>query len=452
MYNTLPFGWKVSPFIYHTTGLFATGFFRSIGIPCLLYIDDCHNGQLQVSFEKGEYGALATADERNSAAATSAIFLIAYCLIRLGYFLGLSKSILIPAKIVPYLGFMADSSREMFHLFPEKKEKFIALIHEILGLAYVSVKTLQRLVGKCVSFARAVLAAKLFTREMNAVISKGLRSQKLILLRGALREEIAHWLFLENWDDPIPWRDERHIQVSVTTDASSSGWGATIVFPNHRQIFDYWSREEYTWDIATKEAMAINKMLLSCWDEVRNARVDVQVDNQAVIHAWTNQGGRSAQLNNAMKVLSSTTAALNVLLRPFYVRSADNPADGPSGHRSSSDYCLTSSMWQKVQREFGGSTGHTFDLMSLDSNVQKDLSGNNLPHFTPVSSPGSAGVNFFAQDLTAFGSLMQCPYVFPPPVLVGPVLRYLRRMKQASWTVTLKNIGGLYYMVMQTKQ
>ena len=50
-------------------------------------------------------------------------------------------------------------------------------------------------------------------------------------------------------------------------------------------------------------------------------------------------------------------------------------------------------MWQKVQREFGGSTGHTFDLMSLDSNVQKDLSGNSLPHFTPVSSPGSAGVS-----------------------------------------------------------
>ena len=47
-YNTLPFGWKVSPFIYHTTGLLATGFFRLIGIPCLLYIDDRHYGQLQV--------------------------------------------------------------------------------------------------------------------------------------------------------------------------------------------------------------------------------------------------------------------------------------------------------------------------------------------------------------------------------------------------------------------
>ena len=39
----------------------------------------------------------------------------------------------------------------------------------------------------------------------------GLRSQKPILLRGALREEISHWLFFENWDNPILWRVEGHI-------------------------------------------------------------------------------------------------------------------------------------------------------------------------------------------------------------------------------------------------
>ena len=78
--------------------------------------------------------------------------------------------------------------------------------------------------------------------------------------------------------------------------------------------------------------MAINKMLLSCSGEVCNARVDVQVDNQAVIHAWNNQGGRSAQLNDAMKALFATTANLNVLLHLSYVRSVENPADGPSRH------------------------------------------------------------------------------------------------------------------------
>ena len=60
-------------------------------------------------------------------------------------------------------------------------------------------------------------------------------------------------------------------------------------------------------------------------------------------------------------------------------------------------------MWQKVQQEFEGSMGHTFDLMLLDFNIPKDQFGNSLPHFTPVPSPGSAGVNFFAQDLTTLG-------------------------------------------------
>lgn len=47
-YISLPFGWKISPYVYHTTGLLATNLFRSIGILCLLYIGDRHNGQLQV--------------------------------------------------------------------------------------------------------------------------------------------------------------------------------------------------------------------------------------------------------------------------------------------------------------------------------------------------------------------------------------------------------------------
>ena len=36
-YNTLPFWWKISPFVYHTTGLLASNFLRAAGIPCLLY-------------------------------------------------------------------------------------------------------------------------------------------------------------------------------------------------------------------------------------------------------------------------------------------------------------------------------------------------------------------------------------------------------------------------------
>ncbi|KAK3730129.1 hypothetical protein QZH41_004832 [Actinostola sp. cb2023] len=250
-YNTLPFGWKISPYIYHTTGLMATDFFRSLGIPCLLYIDDRHNGQMQIPLDKGDYKKLGSEDERRLAAARSTIIVVAYHLVRLGYFLGLSKSILMPSKVVPYLGFLVDSSEEVFHLMPEKKVKFLRLIRETLERSLVGVKTLQRLVGKCVSFSLAVPAARLFTREMNSAISRGQRTLKPIRVQGPLRDEISHWLFLESWDEPLPWRDERHIRARVATDASASGWGYSILSdPVPQQVSDYWSIEEqsHVWD------------------------------------------------------------------------------------------------------------------------------------------------------------------------------------------------------------
>ena len=188
-----------------------------------------------MALDKGEYATINTVDDRHLAAARSAIFLVAYHLVRLGYFLGLQKSILFPSKVVPYLGFLVDYSREVFCLKPKKKEKFLRLVREILHASKVTVKTLQRLVGKCVSFSLAVPAAQLLTKQMNAAIAGGQRSPyRLIPIRGDLREEISHWLFLENWDDPVTWRDERHIHVSVATDVSATGWGATLLAP-HRE-------------------------------------------------------------------------------------------------------------------------------------------------------------------------------------------------------------------------
>ena len=126
--NTLPFGWKISPNVYDTTGLLPSNYFHAIWIPCLLYISDRHNGELQVPLDKGEYASLDTVDERHRAAARSAIFLVAYHLVKLGYFLGLDKSVLRPSKVVPYLGFLANSSRGVFLLKSDKKQNFLQLV------------------------------------------------------------------------------------------------------------------------------------------------------------------------------------------------------------------------------------------------------------------------------------------------------------------------------------
>ena len=44
--SSIPFGWKISADVYHSTGLLVSHFLWSIGIPCSLYIDERHNGEL----------------------------------------------------------------------------------------------------------------------------------------------------------------------------------------------------------------------------------------------------------------------------------------------------------------------------------------------------------------------------------------------------------------------
>ena len=122
---------------------------------------------------------------------------------------------------------------------------------------------------------------------MSAAISVGMRTLKPMR---ALRDEIADWLFLEKWDDPLPWREERHLQIELTTDASQTGWGGVISTPVKQETSDYWSKDEMMLDIATMKAITLDKVLHAFKDLVKDCRVDVMIDNLEVMYAWNNQG------------------------------------------------------------------------------------------------------------------------------------------------------------------
>ena len=141
--------------------------------------------------------------------------------------------------------------------------------------------------------------------------------------------------------------------------------------------------------------------------------VDAQVDNKAVVDARNNQRGRSLELNAALKALFFSTARLYISLHLSYIRSGENLADAPSRRFLVFDNKLSGQIWDRVQEEFGGDKGHSFDLRSLDSNAMKDRMGNSQPHFTPVPSPDSAGLNLFAQDLSQHGDIMSRPCFSP---------------------------------------
>ena len=423
--NTIPFGWKSSAYIYHSIGLLASHYFRSVLIPCLLYIDDRHTGEIHLPSKAPAYAGFSSTSEQSFAGASSAIFIVCYTLMSFGYFIGLPKSILTPKQVVPYLGFLVDSVRQAFVLTEEKRQKCLSLTRHVLSSNSTDVKTLQRLSGKYMSFSLAVPGARLFTNEIHIGISKGLRSSHPVPISGALREEIRHWLFLEFWTGYLPWCQELHHQIKLCSNASSFAWACTLG-PNAcaTVLRDYWPEDQRDLHINVKETLALVHALEAF--PFRDSWVDVFTDSQVLIKPWKSQGAKSHALADALKRLFSVVTSSNIQLNLCYIPSAYNPADALSCILSLQDARLSPSAWSKVQAMFGGQFGHSADLMALPSNVQCTLGGSPLPFFSPHPTPGSSGVNVFAQRPANHNDLFSNPYVFPPIVLIPHILRFIK--------------------------
>ena len=131
---------------------------------------------------------------------------------------------------IRFLGFLSDSILQAFLIPQDKNIKFATLRDSILQSRTVSIKTLQRFAGKITSFPIAVPAFQLNPREVYRANSLANRSSRLIKV-GGLLSEIGHWRFLDSWSDHLPWMDERHLVVNVTSDVSQYAWDGIVGNP-----------------------------------------------------------------------------------------------------------------------------------------------------------------------------------------------------------------------------
>lgn len=107
VYNTLPFGFKASAYVYHTTGMVPISYCRSLGIPSLLNIDD--RLVCEIKDKKENKGSLDCYCN-----AIKSIYVMCRVLASLGYLLNLLKCSLKPDKCVKYLGMLLDSEKLAF--------------------------------------------------------------------------------------------------------------------------------------------------------------------------------------------------------------------------------------------------------------------------------------------------------------------------------------------------
>lgn len=231
----------------------------------------------------------------------------------------------------------------------------------------------------------------------------------------------------------MAWREEGHGSLSLASDSSGLGWGGALLNSDGqvvREVGDSWCETMLSSPIHVRETVALSCTLRSFGDVVRNRHLDVLVDSSVLYGCWERQYASSHSKLEALKDLFWKTVGLNVAISLQLVKSPDNPADFPSRRLSLVHSTHTPTIWSTIQSEFGGSQGHTCDLMALDSNAQRDNNGTPLPHIAQVPTPKVMAVNLFTQDIARLkGSVFESCYVFPPFLLIGPVLKFLREQK-----------------------
>lgn len=132
-----------------------------------------------------------------------------------------------------------------------------------------------------------------------------------------------------------------------------------------------------------KDMWAILKGLQSLPESISDCRIDVYVDSMVVFHAWSGRGPCSRKLTQISQLIFQFLVDRNLSLEMSFVPSHLNQVDWFSRRLSRLDAMLYPKSWEIIQHRFVGINGHDLDLMSLDSNVQRDWRGNPLKYFTP---------------------------------------------------------------------
>ena len=126
---------------------------------------------------------------------------------------------------------------------------------------------------------------------------------------------------------PVPVPNYFRPEVKITCDASKSGWGTHMTWPNGSKSFfqgtwdDLWCSEH----INLKELKAVILALSLAGDSLKQHMVSVFSDNKATVF-WLNRGSssRSEKARDILLHFANLKFSLGFDLKAFYIRGQNN--------------------------------------------------------------------------------------------------------------------------------
>ena len=335
-----------------------------------------------------------------------------------------SKSSGVPSQRVKYLGLIINSVSMKFEIPEDKLSNLIEKAKTLLSKRRVQVKQLASWVGLLQSCSLAVgPVVNIMCRSLYDDIKRAHTWFSTIELSDLAKFQLKWWIEnLPSLSEYPICKDSTIVgfEFSIASDASDRGFFAYKVASKQRVFSRPFSVAESEESSTFKELTAIHET----W-----TREDVLIEfsGQTVGHYTDNKGcvfilgGGSRQLKLQALALAIFLSLRRhgITLIPVWV-SRENEiiswADLGSRDFRSDDYSLDSVTFASLESTYGK---FTVDAMASSANATC------AKFFSRYSSPGTSGVNFFAQIL----SLKENYYVFPPVRKAVDAIFHLAKFK-----------------------
>ncbi|XP_073430315.1 sex comb on midleg-like protein 2 isoform X4 [Dendrobates tinctorius] len=397
----LPFGLATAPRVFTKIMAVVMAILHARGITVLPYLDD-----LLVkgpSFQECQDNVSITLDT----------------LARLGWLINWSKSSLVPAQKIVFLGMIFDTSRGLVILPQDKAQKIKQGIRNLLQPGSRSIRYGMSVLGRMVAAIEAIPFAQFHLRPLQhalltawdrRLLSLSHRCKLSPLVRGSLR----WWTRDSSLVQGKPFPPEQWLVV--TTDASLQGWGA--VFQSHIAQ-GRWSVQEIVLPINILEIRAIRLALQHFQCFLRHRPVRIQTDNATAVAYVNHQGGTRSQAAMREVGLVLRWAEKNrVVISAVHIPGVENwAADFLSRQGvAAGEWSLHPEIFQQICQRWGTPD---VDLMASRENAK-------VLRFVARSLDPQA---IAADALVLPWNQFRLPYLFPPLPLLPRVIRKIRREK-----------------------
>ena len=423
-WKTVSFGTSEAPKICTKILRPLIGILKSLGVRCLIYIDD-----------------LLLLDQDPVRLAKAMAIAMELLQQQVGLQLKLSKGNLYPSQKFTCLGIIWDTANLTCHI-PAKRIKALQgtakrllktsapLGNDDVG-ASVPTRDLARFVGQVVSTSRAIRPAKRRLLFIQHALAKAVRKtgwNGKTYLSANVRKALTWWVSEEPWkhngNDILP--PVKRIQLSLRTDAAThnAGYGGEMIRGSERfQTRGFLTeREQREVFINQFEFSGFENCLWALLPQAvpnrqdwKDTHVSVELDNVTSIKYGQVAVSRSIRMSLLGARFFDKVEAAGISLTFRHLAGEANVVADELSRRASShaDWQLDRGMFKQLRKLFG--IVPVVDLFASSRNTQvKSFYSYNFDH-------RARGANSFLYSWSNLGVL----YAYPPPILLGKVLQKL---------------------------